>query len=467
MKKEKKIFVIVDLGTGDNVKGGTAHKVGVVKKAHTFIKVGGCQCSHGVSTSDGKENNFHHFGCGTFEGSKTYISERMVIEPYRLLIEASNLQDEWGIHNIFDYLTIDRNCLCVTPFHTLSSRFKELLRKDNPKGIVGVGVGETLRNQKDFPDEAIYAKDLNSPSLRKKLELVRERKFDEFKNILSPDCNLLDYFHKADIKKASEYIDLFHDGDFINRIVDVFNTAYSKITITDEIYFRSLLEKDGVMVMESSHGVLNDRLYGFQPHVTELRILPQLNIEMLNKYGFSGDLVKLGTTRAYQVRHGAGSIVTYDQEMTKNLIPDGNKLENRWQGKVRAGALDFVSLQYAIDICGGPEFFNGISVSWLDQIELLKKWDICDSYNGSNDLDFFSPDGKIKVFKSDDQALIEHQKLLTMQLDRCTPNLTSYDISMMSRKSFLGLCSSVFEEKLKVPVKMASFGKSENDRILM
>ena len=465
--KEKKIFVVIDLGPGDGVKGGTVHKICVVKKAHTVIKVGGCQCSHGVSTSNGQNNNFHHFGCGTFEGSKTYISERMVIEPCGLLIEANNLQNEWRIHNIFDYLTIDRNCLCVTPFHTLSSRFRELLRKDNPKGIVGVGVGEALRDQKDFPEEAVYAKDLDSPSLRKKLELVRERKFEEFKNILSSDCDLSDYFHEADIEKAYQFIGLFHDGDFINRIVDVFNTVYSKITITDEVYFKNLLEKDGVMVVESSHGVLNDKLYGFQPHVTELRILPQPNIEMLNKYGFSGDLVKIGTTRAYQVRHGAGPIVTYDQEMTKNLIPDGNKLENRWQGKVRAGALDFVSLQYAIDICGGSEFFNGISVSWLDQIELLKKWDICDNYNGNNDLDFFLPDGKIKVYKSDDQALIEHQKLLTMQLNRCTPKLKSYDIRGMPRESFLRLCSSLFEEKLKIPIKMASFGKSENDRILM
>ena len=52
--KEKKVFTITDLGGGDGGKGGVVHKVCAVKKAHTVLKVGGAQGSHGVRTTNGE-----------------------------------------------------------------------------------------------------------------------------------------------------------------------------------------------------------------------------------------------------------------------------------------------------------------------------------------------------------------------------------------------------------------------------
>lgn len=158
--KKKQLFIITDLGGGDGGKGGVVHKVCSVKKAHTVVKVGGAQGSHGVRTLNGQSFNFSQFGCGTFEGVRTHISDLMVIEPYRLLKEAEQLKYEWAIHNIFDYLTIDENALCVTPYHSIASQLRELDRKDHPKGTIGTGVGETFYDAEIYPELAIRAKDI-------------------------------------------------------------------------------------------------------------------------------------------------------------------------------------------------------------------------------------------------------------------------------------------------------------------
>ena len=464
--KERKVFIMTDLGPGDGGKGGVVHKVCTTKKAHTVIKVGGCQGSHGVRTSNGQSFNFSHFGCGTFEGVKTHISERMIIDPYGLLQEASYLQNKWRISDIFNHLTVDGNSLCVTPFHTYSSRLRELLRKDNPKGTVGVGVGEALRDSENFLDTAIFVKDLNSPNLKYKLQRVKEKKFEDFKEILSPNCSLDDYFLPQDHKQALQIINLLDDDEFIDRIVDVFNNAYLKINVTDENYFRSLLQKDGVMVIESSHGVLNDRTFGFWPHITHLNILPEYNIQMLNKYGYTGDIVKLGVTRAYSIRHGAGPLVTNDAEMVNKLLPGSHKLENRWQGKVRVGPLDFLMLDYAVNICGGPDFFDGLAITCFDQVVLEEKWDMCKAYELFNS-DFLNRDGKIKVYDGLPALQNNYQKELTKFLYASRPVLSSVSLANQNQKILQKTCQDVFKRELNIPVRMISFGPTELDKVLI
>jgi len=52
----ERIIVVFDLGPGDGGKGGIVHKLSCHHRAHTVIKVGGAQGSHGVSTTKQESN---------------------------------------------------------------------------------------------------------------------------------------------------------------------------------------------------------------------------------------------------------------------------------------------------------------------------------------------------------------------------------------------------------------------------
>ena len=460
---KKQIFTVTDLGGGDGGKGGVVHKIATQKKAHTILKIVGAQGSHGVRTSRGESFNFSQFGCGPFEGSKTHITGLMVIEPYRLLYEGRRLENEWKIHNIFDYITVDENALCVTPFHTITSRLRELSRGDNPKGTVGVGVGETKRDEEKYPELAIYAKDLLSPNLFEKIEAVKNKKTKELEPIIAKIME----FSKEDQQIAKTQIDLLNTENFVERIVQEFNEMGRLVKIVDMEYMKkNILNLDRTIVVEGSHGVLTDKYYGFHPHTTALRTVPEFTLKLLEDCGYDGEIFKIGVTRAYQIRHGAGPMVTESPELVEKLLPNSHKDDNRWQGKVRVGPLDFVSLKYAIDVCGGPQFFDGLAISWFDQIKTNGEWKICTSYEEAYDPEFFTPSGLIKVRRGFDDDQLKYQEILGNKLNLCTPNIVSVPVSGYDNGGLTDLCSRLLNESLGVPVKMISFGSTEIDKVL-
>lgn len=465
-KKKSKIYYGIDLGPGDGGKGGVVHKLCTTVHPHTVLKVGGCQGSHGVTTDNYGSFCFSHFGCGTLEGIRTHITQNMIIEPYRLLTEARQLQYEKGIHNVFNLMTIDKRALCVTPYHTFSSCLRELLRKDKPKGTVGIGVGEALRDSEIYPENAIYAKDLsNKERVFIILQKVRLQKLAEFYEVIHTK-HLDEHILSSDIEEAKKLIKLFLDTELIERTVEKFFKISSLVQITDEEYFRQLLAREGNMVMEGSHGVLNDRLYGFYPHVTHLRILPQYNIAMLERHNYTGEIIKLGITRAYQIRHGAGPMPTHDRTMSDHLLPGSSKLDNRWQGKAMVGALDFNLLRYAVDVCGGPQFFNGLAVTWFDQILHNNTWNICESYQTSPNIHMDTPN-KIRVFTGNSKDSSNYQKSLTEFLYEVIPEISTIDLRGKTKEESVDICTQTFQNQLGIPVRMISTGPTDDEKYLI
>lgn len=460
---EKRLFTVTDLGGGDGGKGGIVQGISSLKRAHTVIKIGGAQGSHGVFTSAGQKFNFNQFGCGTFEGAKTHLTELMTIEPYGLLQEAEKLKYQWGIGNIYDYLTVDENALCITPFQTITSQLRELDRKEKPKGTVGLGAGETLLDSEQHPDLIIRAKDLNNPGLSEKLHAIRTQKIQDLQEIIQR----VPEFWASDQDEAQQLLQLLlNDEEFIERIVERFTTLASLIKIVGREYLRQeILGRDGVVVAEASHGILTDRYYGFYPHTTKLRTTPEATLKLLQDCGYDGEIIKIAVTRAYQIRHGAGPMVTEAPDWLDKILPNSSKQENRWQGKVRIGPLDLVALRYAIDVCGGPQFFTGLALTWFDQIQALGKWTLCPSYQDTSDLNFFSPTGEIKVNRQNGLEQIEHQKQLTEKLFRSRPNLISHDISLKSREELIEFSSQILQQELKIPVRIISFGPNEKDKL--
>lgn len=449
----KKIYIVTDLGPGDGGKGSIVHKITTMTRAKNIIKVGGAQGSHGVVTSRGERFAFSQWGCATFEGVKTHLSSRMIIMPVGLLNEAEALRYQYGIHNAFDLLTIDERALCATPLHGIASRLKELARGPNPRGTIGTGVGEAYRYLQRFPELAIRAADLSRPDLKDVLGEVR----DEIRRDLVPLID--DNFLPSDREEAQREIALLCDDGFLDYIVARFNEVSRLAKIVDSDYLdREILCQDGLAVVESSHGVLTDNRYGFHPHTSAISTLPCFTHAMLKEAGYSGEIVDIGIFRAYAIRHGAGPLPTCDPKMLEHLLPGSHKEENRFQGKVRVGPLDLVLLRYAIEVCGGPKAFQGIAVTWFDQIIKDRAWRICDRYKSMNAIEVW------KGEENDEQ--LKYQKFLGKALLRTEPEITTLEIPLGAGQDELySLCADVLYEKLGVPVRMVSFGPTELDKI--
>lgn len=460
---EKKAYTVTDLGGGDGGKGGVVHKLCALRRPHTVIKVGGAQGSHGVSTSLGEKFCFSQFGCGTFNGVRTFISDRFVVSPVGILNEAHALRYEQGVSDPLSLITVDGNALCTTPFHGIGSRLRELARKENPRGIVGVGVGEAYLDAIErYPDEAIYAKDLVKPNLKERLRAALNRKLFDLAHIFEME------FMTEDAGLVKKQIDLIQDEEFFDRVLEQFTEFAKRVRIVDTDYFRrEILSRDGVVVVESSHGVLTDRFHGFHPHTSRLRTVPdETSWGLLHEHGYDGKVVKLGVTRGYQIRHGAGPLVVDDPEMALALLPEEVSKPDRYRGRVRVGPLDMVALRYALNVCGGPQSFDGLAVTWFDYVSRAGRWKICDRYEGATHPEFFTPLREIRVVRGTDNKQLWHQEGLGRELGDCRPHVVDFPVHPgATQEDMIALCSNVLNEQLGVPVRMMSFGPTESDKV--
>jgi adenylosuccinate synthase len=459
--ERKRLFTVTDLGTGDGGKGSVIHKICCQAKAHTVLKVGGAQGSHGVRNSKGQNFNFSQFGCGTLEGVNTHITELMIVEPYGFMLEGKHLRYNFGIQEVFDMITVDERALCITPFHTFESQLQELSLKENPKGTVGIGAGVAYLDSQKYPDLAIYVKDLDDLNIKTKIARIQEQKIANLKNYL----NVSDLF-KEDETIAKEILGKLHDPLLPDRVALEFQKMGKAARVVDSNYLKQLFSKDGTLVVESSHGVLTDYYYGFYPNISRLRTTPNRVWKLIEELGYNGKVFKLGVCRAYAIRHGAGPIVTENEKFTSGLLEGSHKVNNRWQGKVRAGPIDFVSLRYAINCCGGKDIFDGLAITWLDQIINSGEWIICNSYENATNPELFHENGEIKVKHEVNDAKLHHQEKLNKALLQCKPITESY-YSGNNTTELIKLCKTEILEKLGIPVRMISVGPTENEKILV
>lgn len=451
-----KVYVVTDLGVGDGGKGGVVHKVATMLRAHTIIKRGGAQGSHGVRTSRGESFAFSQWGCGTFDGIPTHLSGQMVVSPEGLLNEASALRYTHGITDPFSLLTADEEALCATPFHGIASRLKELARGNTPRGTIGSGVGEAYRDYGRLPELAITVKDLRS-DLRSRLTAVR----DQIRRDLAP---LIEgEFLPDDRALVAEEIGLLNDDGFLEYVIKRFSLAGRQTNIVPSEFLRdNILSRDGTAMVETSHGVLSDRMVGFHPHTSAIRTLPRFTHDMLSQIGFAGEVVDIGVFRAYAIRHGAGPMPTTSLGLGDSLLPGSNKDNNRYQGDVRVGPLDFVLLRYALAACGGANAFDGLAVTWFDQIQNNKFWSWCDSYERANDPTFFTPSGELRV----GDGSLAYQELLGQRLLDSEPVVSGMPIdSTKTRDELYSICATKVEQSLGIPVRMISFGPTELDKL--
>jgi hypothetical protein len=128
--------------------------------------------------------------------------------------------------------------------------------------------------------------------------------------------------------------------------------------------------------------------------------------------------------------------------------------------------LDLVLLRYAIACAGGPKAFDGLSVTWFDQIQNNGLWRICDRYNGTDNQTFFSPSGELHARFGADEAQLSYQEQLGQQLQNCVPEFQEILVSPnASREELFDWCAEILGEQLGIDVRMVSFGPSEQDKV--
>lgn len=462
----RKVYVVTGLGPGDDGKGSVVHAVAKSQRAHTVIKRGGAQAGHGVRTSAGQVFTFGQWGCGTFDGIPTHLSSQMVVSPSGLLREAEELRRNHGITDPFAILTVDSSALVATPLHGIASRLFELSLGKRSRGTVGTGVGQAYRDAVARPDLALRVSDLGSPTLRDKLYAVRSYIRSYLDPVIESEGT---EFLQGDSAEVRYEVGLLRDDGFVEFIVQQFGEACWALRSTSSIkppaYLADVvLRRPGNAVIESSHGVLTDNMYGFAPHVSAIRTLPSQAWQLLDNADYTGKIVNLGVTRAYAYRHGAGPLPTGNPTLTEALCPGSSLEDNRYQGKVRVGALDGVLLRYAIDVCGGPQAFDGLAVTWFDQIRANGEWSIADRYDGRLDPAIFTREGRLQVTANPSRL---QQETLTAALGEVQPTIVSLPIDpSLDNDASYRACAEQVQSMTDIPVRMVSMGPTERDKLM-
>ena len=369
-------FVTVDLGFGDAGKGSIVDAL--VRKHGASLVVrfnGGAQAAHNVVDPEGRAHTFSQFGSGTFvPGVKTLLSEDTLIDPPALYFENSRLENV-GISDAYERLFIHRDAKVVTPFQVNANRINEYIRK-RKHGTCGRGIGQCIIDSIDYPDNVLYAGDLlDKDLLAERLRFSRDRKREEMRAWAYLIVN------QEDAPEAiQEEVRRLFDDDEYDAAVDEFHRIIKLVGVVGDGFLKKEIASTDVTVFEAAQGVLLDQDWGFHPHNTWSKTTCSNALDLIMKSGPDTTQVhRVGITRGYTSRHGAGPLPTEDAKM-EEFWKDTRNPENCWQGAFRYGWLDLNLLQYAIDVNGG---IDSLAVTCLDQMAAMPEeypWTVAVGY---------------------------------------------------------------------------------------
>ncbi len=407
-------FIVAGLGFGDEGKGTITDYLVRRDGIPSVVRYnGGPQAAHHVVRSDGLVHCFAQFGSGTLvSGVRTYLSKHMLIDPLNLLRENEVLEGK-GILDALERLTIDADCLVVTPFQKFLNRMRETSRHQDRHGSCGLGVGETIFDANYLGLQALRAADLQDPViLKEKLVLLQQVKLEQADQL-------------ARAGTGNGYFSELHAELRRTDLVDLLTEEYQQFANMVEIRSDVLPPADEDVVFEGAQGVLLDRERGFWPHVTKTRTTFQNALDLTARWN-RPDPIRVGVIRAYHTRHGAGPFPTEDESLTVQ-IQDHHNGTNHWQGGFRVGWFDGVMARYALDIVEGVD---RLVVTNLDRLFGFPTLKVCTAYafeGKDQNLDEFfewETEGRKKVItriKIPATPTQDHHQRLTQLLAQCRP----------------------------------------------
>ncbi len=421
----KRAVIVQGLGFGDEGKGATVDFLVRELSAELVVRYcGGSQAAHNVVLPDGRCHTFSQFGAGTLAGAATYLGEQVIIDLQAMHREATHLEELTG-RDPFLRLAVHPRALVTTPYHRELNRLRELARGDGRHGSCGHGIGETRHYWLKHGRDAIFAADLKTPgTLAGKLELLRQRALQEVQD-----------FVQRVPKKAQGRVAVFMEPALtVARRLRALGAPFA---------LQGRAPACRTAVFEGAQGVLLDEWRGFHPHTTWSTVTLHHALGMVEAAG-AEEVCTLGLTRAYQTRHGAGPLPTWDADLDARLSDPGNP-PNPWQGALRHGWLDLVLLRYAAKAAGGP--LDGLVLGGLDQMEGLRPR-LCTGYRSEKEVVRHLPVAPVPCLR--------FQEGLAALLERAEP-------------IYEATSAAAIEERLAceiAPIAITARGRTAEDRVL-
>ena len=412
--RRPRAFVVVDLGFGDSGKGLLTDFL--VRRTGASVVVrynGGAQAGHNVVTPDGRHHTFAQFGAGTFlPGVRTFLSRHVVVHPTALLVEAAVLRIK-GVEDALSRIRVSEQARVITPFHQAANRLRELARGEARHGSCGVGVGETVQDSLEHPEETVLAGDLRDvAALRRRLRRTRERKHTELRGLWGPGPLAPEAERERGVFEREEVLEAW--------LEQAMRLSTLGLVAPDTTLAAWMAEASSTL-FEGAQGVLLDEEWGFHPFTTWSRCTARNALELIAECGQDTEVTRLGVLRSYAVRHGAGPLPTE----TKALRPGSTEhnVHNPWQGHVRYGWFDAMLARYALDVVGGVD---ALALTHLDAPRPTSPWALCTGYQGAwgvADADLFAPGFTRLAVPS--RPTLQRQARLAQLLARAKPVLES------------------------------------------
>ena len=326
-----KATIIVDLGFGDAGKGRITDLL--ANPGSLVVRYnGGAQAAHNV-IHNGRHHTFSQFGSGTFRGAATFLSEYMLVEPLGFILEASALRD----YDVLRKTTVHPQCKITTPWHALANQAKERNRRAERHGSCGIGIGETV-------NAANHGYSLT----------VEDVKYGTIKHI-TDKCTALRHFLLD--QTPHNYLDFSYSYTWHEWQVSDFVHALASFRDAVNVHPEPDLNRYDNVIFEGAQGILIDEKYGAAPYHTWSNCTTGNAEKLCAEWGL--EPYRLGVTRTYMVRHGAGPLPSEVRTMSFKE----HNMGSMWQGAPRYGHMDLGLIKYAVACNGGVD---GLAVTWLD-----------------------------------------------------------------------------------------------------
>lgn len=350
----RRAVLVAGLGYGDEGKGTTIDWLARRYSARLVVRYnGGAQAGHNVVLPDGTHHTFSQFGAATFAGACTFLSRHVVVNPATMLREAEVLAAAAPalVKNPLSTVTVDEDAFVTTRYHVAACRIRELARGPGRHGSCGMGVNETVQ------DAADGAPSLRAGGLRvmsrfeiaSRLRQIREHKMSQVRDV------------PEDVRTTEEFVAL-RSAAFFDTILDDLTEWARRVAIVPGEWLAERLREPGAVLFEGAQGVLLDQKHGFFPHVTRSDCTFANADELLRDAGYDGRVTRLGVTRTYQTRHGAGPMPS-EASYLRHWADGDHNVRNEWQGNFRVGHLDLTTGLHAARCVGR---LDGLVMTWVD-----------------------------------------------------------------------------------------------------
>ena len=346
-------YTVIGTQWGDEGKGKIVDWLSV--KADYVVRFqGGNNAGHTIKIDD-KVFKLNLLPSGIITGKKCIIGNGVVLDPWALIEEIKNLENQ-GLKINYGNLSIAENTCLILPIHKILDEISELsLGKENI-GTTKKGIGPAYEDK--IGRRAIRLCDLKNYRL------------------LEKKINNLVNFHNPRLKEYNKVIDtnkIINDLTNISSYLSNFSKPVWKI-------INKLGNLNKIILFEGAQGSLLDVDFGTYPYVTSSNTSSG-QIFSGSGFGIKKDHKVLGITKAYTTRVGSGPFPTELNDSIGDYLGEkGKEFGTVTQRKRRCGWFDINLVKQSVIISGVTD----IILTKLDVLDGLEYIKVCKGYTLNN-----------------------------------------------------------------------------------